>query len=112
MHALGTLFLLCAITVRCGAQDMGLSTRTVQQRSGDESGIWLDVPFFPQQQDGCGASSLAMILQYWNSVPADDPQSIFSLLYSEKLKGIPASRMKTYLEKKGFRAFAFTGTLP
>ncbi|RPJ87003.1 MAG: hypothetical protein EHM18_03330 [Acidobacteria bacterium] len=112
MRALGTLFLLCAVTVGCRAQDLVPSTGSVVQRSGDESGIWLDVPFFPQQKDGCGASSLAMILGYWNSVPAADPQSIFPLLYSEKLKGIPASRMKTYLEEKGFRAFAFTGTLP
>jgi ABC-type bacteriocin/lantibiotic exporter with double-glycine peptidase domain len=70
------------------------------------------VPFFPQQKNGCGASSLAMILQYWNSVPAVDPQSIFAQLYSDKLKGIAASRMKTYLEQKGFRAFTFSGTLP
>jgi len=85
----------------------------VQVTSGDEqTGIWLDVPFFRQRPNGCGASSLAMILQYWKPLPAVDQQSIFSQLYSEQLKGIPASQMKAYFEKKGFRAFTFGATLP
>ena len=27
--------------------------------------LWLDVPFVPQQKDGCGAASIAMVMQYW-----------------------------------------------
>ncbi len=77
-----------------------------------ENGIWLDVPFFPQQKNGCGASSLAMIIQYWRTAPAVSPQSIFTALYSDTLKGIPASRMKSYLEENGFHAYVFSGTLP
>ncbi len=52
-----------------------------------------------------------MIVQYWHSDGRVDPESIFSALYSEKLKGIPASRMKSYLEKNGFLAFSFAGSI-
>jgi len=133
MRLLGTLFLLCAVTATSRAQEIAPSTGSLEARSAGErpSGIWLDVPFFQQQKNGCGASTLAMILQYWNSVPgpprgldtapkahhstaapAVDPQAIFSELYSDKLKGIAASRMKAYLEEKGFHAFVFHGSLP
>ncbi len=27
--------------------------------------LWLDVPFVQQQKDGCGAASIAMVMQYW-----------------------------------------------
>src|ERR1043165_5812507 len=29
------------------------------------SGVWLDVPFIKQEKDGCGAASIAMVMQYW-----------------------------------------------
>ena len=28
-------------------------------------GVWLDVPFVKQEKDGCGAASIAMVMQYW-----------------------------------------------
>ena len=31
----------------------------------EDSGVWLDVPFVSQQKDGCGAASVAMVMQYW-----------------------------------------------
>jgi ABC-type bacteriocin/lantibiotic exporter with double-glycine peptidase domain len=114
MRFLGILFLLGALTLLPRAQETNPATgsRQVGSAARAASGIWLDVPFFPQQRNGCGASSLAMILQYWNSLRVVDPQSIFRELYSEELKGIPASRMKSYLEEHGFRVFTFSGTLP
>ena len=29
------------------------------------SAIWLDVPFVAQPREGCGAASIAMVMQYW-----------------------------------------------
>jgi len=26
--------------------------------------VWLDVPFVKQEKDGCGAASIAMVMQY------------------------------------------------
>jgi len=33
--------------------------------SADRPSIWLDVPFVKQEKDGCGAASIAMVMQYW-----------------------------------------------
>ncbi len=32
--------------------------------AADPAGIWLDVPFIAQEKDGCGAASIAMVMQY------------------------------------------------
>jgi ABC-type bacteriocin/lantibiotic exporter with double-glycine peptidase domain len=75
-------------------------------------GVWLDVPFFDQQENGCGASSLAMVMQYWEEAGSvSDPEHIYSVLYSRELGGIPASQLKQYLEENGFKAFVFKGEL-
>ena len=113
MRLLGTLLvLLCPLIPPSGAQENNPPPETPARSSSERArGFWLDVPYFPQQKNGCGASSLAMILEYWNHKPGPDPQSIFSALYSQELKGIPASRMKTYLEDNGFRVFTFSGSL-
>jgi len=71
--------------------------------------FWLDVPFFPQKANGCGASALAMVMRYWKDLPSGDPEVIYRLLYSEEHKGIPASRLEEYLNQNGFRSFAFRG---
>ena len=31
------------------------------------AGVWLDVPFVKQEKDGCGAASIAMVMQYWQA---------------------------------------------
>ncbi len=68
---------------------------------------WLDVPFLRQQENGCGAAVLAMVMQYWRK-PAN-PARIFDELYSPQARGIHESAMVRYLERNGFRAFAFRG---
>jgi len=81
----------------------------------EQAGIWLDVPFVKQLEDGCGSASLAMLLQYWNAHGApvaaerSDAAAIQKRLYSRKGHGIFASDMQTYLEDSGFRVFALTG---
>jgi len=75
--------------------------------------LWLDVPFVAQTKDGCGAASVAMVMQYWEHQQgqalrsAADPAEIFHALYSETAHGIYATAMARYFEVNGFRAFAF-----
>jgi ABC-type bacteriocin/lantibiotic exporter with double-glycine peptidase domain len=73
--------------------------------------VWLDVPFFAQEKDGCGSAAIAMVLEYWarNGGPAApaDPAAIQRLLYSPRDRGIRAADMERYFRGLGFRTFAF-----
>jgi len=33
--------------------------------AGEQTAVWLDVPFVKQEKNGCGAASIAMVMQYW-----------------------------------------------
>jgi ABC-type bacteriocin/lantibiotic exporter with double-glycine peptidase domain len=78
-------------------------------------GVWLDVPFIRQEKDGCGAASIAMVMQYWRtqqSKPIDssaDATEIQRALYSSKDHGIHASDLEHYFLQNGFQTFAFAG---
>ncbi len=79
-------------------------------------GVWLDVPFVKQEKDGCGAASIAMVMQYWQrqqgggSASQDsDAIQIQHVLYSAKARGIYASDMERYFREKGFRTFTIRG---
>ena len=77
--------------------------------------IWLDVPFVKQERNGCGAASIAMVMQYWQEQGASaaeknvDPAQIQRALYSRQAHGIYASDLQHYFEEQGFRTFAFRG---
>ncbi len=77
--------------------------------------LWLDVPFVQQQKDGCGAASIAMVMQYWEQHqgqpvrPEAEPALILRALYSGPAHGIYASAMVRYFQQNGYRAFAFSG---
>lgn len=79
------------------------------------AGLWLDVPFVKQVENGCGAAALSMTMQYWSRQGAPvDPASanadhIRNELYSAELHGILASAMGHYLEEHGFQAMVFRG---
>lgn len=79
------------------------------------AGVWLDVPFVKQEKEGCGAASIAMIMQYWQQKqgrPAEaaaDAAHIQRVLYSREGHGIYASDVEAYFKQQGFRTFAFTG---
>jgi predicted double-glycine peptidase len=83
--------------------------------SQEQSGVWLDVPFVKQSEDGCGSAAIAMVLQYWNAhgVPTTaaryDADVIQTKLYSRKAHGIFASDVERYLRDSGFRTFSFQG---
>src|SRR5882672_8159323 len=83
--------------------------------AADLPGVWLDVPFVKQEKDGCGAASIAMVMQYWQAQQgqpandASDASQIQRTLYSAKAHGIYASDMERYLQEKGFRTFTIRG---
>jgi len=83
--------------------------------AADLPGVWLDVPFVKQEKDGCGAASIAMVMQYWQAQqgqPANetsDPIQIQRTLYSAKAHGIYATDMERYFQEKGFRTFTIRG---
>jgi ABC-type bacteriocin/lantibiotic exporter with double-glycine peptidase domain len=69
----------------------------------------LVVPFVPQQKDGCGAASLAMVLRYWE-VPADD-RAIANELGEPELRGIRGSRLAAFAAAQGMVAIPYAGDL-
>lgn len=77
--------------------------------------LWIDVPYVKQSPEGCGAASLAMVMQYWEAkqsrTPSDasDAARIFDVLHAPKSHGIYASAMEQYLTEHGFQSFAFAG---
>src|SRR5579872_461593 len=85
----------------------------IQLFASTGSGIWLDVPFLKQGKNGCGAASIAMILQYWQrqrgQIENADAEHIQQMLYSSKAHGIYASDLQRYLDREGFRTFTLHG---
>ena len=83
--------------------------------AAESSGLWLDVPFVKQEKNGCGAASIAMVMQYWTlqqgrpEAPGADAIQIQRALYSNHANGIYASDLEAYLRQQGFRTFAFHG---
>ena len=77
--------------------------------------LWLDVPFIKQEKNGCGAASIAMVMQYWSRQQAHptgaaaEAGEIQRALYSEQAHGILASAVEDYFRKNGYEAFAFAG---
>jgi ABC-type bacteriocin/lantibiotic exporter with double-glycine peptidase domain len=85
------------------------------QSSTDSAGVWLDVPFIRQTEEGCGSASIAMLLQYWSAhgvaiaAGRDDSAAIQKQLYTRKAHGIFASDLERYVKESGFRTFALRG---
>jgi ABC-type bacteriocin/lantibiotic exporter with double-glycine peptidase domain len=78
--------------------------------------LWLDVPFVKQEKNGCGAASIAMVMQYWlreQGRPTDGSAAnaieIQRALYDPGANGIYASAMERYFRQHGFRTFSFRG---
>jgi predicted double-glycine peptidase len=92
-----------------------VAARPGQTAQANSSGVWLEVPYVKQTEDGCGSASIAMLLQYWSAhgaaVGGDrvDAAAIQKQLYSRKAHGIFASDMERYFRESGFREFAIRG---
>ncbi len=86
-----------------------------QTAPAKSSGVWLEVPYVKQTEEGCGSAAIAMLLQYWSAHGAPgaadhaDAEAIQKQLYSRKVHGIFASDMRRYLRESGFREFAMRG---
>src|SRR5438309_8779941 len=91
---------------------LGPSARTGPQ---ERAGVWLDVPYVRQAEDGCGSAAISMVLQYWSAHGAAidaqraDAAAIQRQLYSRKVRGIQASDMVGYLRQSRFRVFPLNG---
>ena len=78
--------------------------------------VWIDVPFVKQEKNGCGAASIAMVMQFWERqqgrslTPESDSAEIQRALYSPDAHGVYATEMERYLRLRGFRTFVFEGT--
>ena len=76
----------------------------------------LDVPLVRQKKEGCGAASLAMVLDYWRAahpelaLPPADPDALYHALYSAEHKGIPAAALIRHLDQIGFHALPLNAT--
>lgn len=83
--------------------------------SQGQNGVWLDVPFVKQSEEGCGSAAVSMLLQYWNAHGAStevtrfSAESIQEKLYSRKAHGIFASDLEKYIRESGFKTFTFEG---
>src|SRR5260370_31315995 len=82
--------------------------------AADPPSLWLDVPFVKQEKDGCGAASIAMVMQYWQqhggpANPMAEAARIQHALYSEAAHGIYASDMEKYFQQNGYVTFTFSG---
>jgi len=81
--------------------------------AAQQPAVWLDVPFVRQEKYGCGAASIAMVIQYWQrqqgKLASADPGQIQRALYSRQAHGIYASDVERYFQQHGFRTFAFAG---
>jgi len=89
--------------------------RATQSAPQEKAGIWLDVPYVKQSEDGCGSAAISMLLEYWIAHGAGvdsqraDAAAIQKRLYSRKVRGIRASDMQSYLRESGFRVFPLNG---
>ena len=83
--------------------------------AADRPSIWLDVPFVKQEKDGCGAASIAMVMQYWQLQQGQlrrsttEAAQIQRDLHSDAAHGIYASDMVRYFQQNGYDTFAFAG---
>jgi predicted double-glycine peptidase len=86
-----------------------------QAAPAKSSGVWLEVPYVKQTEDGCGSAAISMLLQYWSAhgtavaSSRADAAAIQKQLYSRKARGIFASDMQRYFRDSGFREFAVRG---
>lgn len=84
-------------------------------QASPSGGVWLDVPFVRQERDGCGAASIAMVMQYWlkqQGRPVSDSADMTEIrraLHAPGVHGVYASAMERYFQQHEFRAFSFSG---
>lgn len=71
----------------------------------------LAVPFIRQNENGCGAASVAMVLHYWKPQPGAAPAhaDVYRALYQPGRNGIALADMKRYAAEAGFVSVTLRG---
>jgi len=83
--------------------------------AAEPGGVWLDIPFVKQEKNGCGAASIAMVMQYWQQQLGEpvssfaDSVQILHALRADTTREIYASEMERYFQQNGYRTFEFSG---
>jgi ABC-type bacteriocin/lantibiotic exporter with double-glycine peptidase domain len=101
--------------IACGVLFLLFLGSSIHPSPQETAGVWLDVPYVKQSEDGCGSAAVSMLLEYWNAHGAlvgsqrADATAIQKQLYSRKARGIHASDMESYLKESGFRVFPLNG---
>lgn len=80
--------------------------------------LWIDVPFVRQPKDGCGAASIAMVMQYWETQQKAAPEGhsdvdvggIERELHPRHQRGVGAEQMEMYLRRHGFDVYPLNGS--
>ena len=78
--------------------------------------IWVNVPFVAQPRNGCGAASVAMVMQYWAAqqrlplTAAARVENIQKQIFSRKRHGATPAAMESYLSQHGFLVFGVHGS--
>lgn len=99
-----------------GARFAALLLLTVTAWAQLPSAVWIDVPFVHQPREGCGAASIAMVMNYWAAQPGagtsagGNVAAIQDALYSQREHGIAAEQVAKYLREHGFQVFALNAT--
>src|ERR1700730_3176383 len=81
----------------------------------ESSGVWLEVPFVKQTEDGCGSAAISMVLQYWGAhgAPIDRQRAVSAViqrqLYSRKARELFASGHENCLKESVLRVFLLHG---
>lgn len=78
--------------------------------------LWINVPFVAQPRNGCGAASVAMVMQYWSiqqhhTITAEERvHAIQKQVYTPRLHGATPAALEAYLRNHGYLAFAIQGS--
>jgi len=79
------------------------------EHSCQNKSYFIDVPFIKQENNYCGAASLAMVFKYWGKNISQ--YSIADKIYEKSKKGVSSKNLKSFSEENGFLAFIYKGDL-
>ena len=77
--------------------------------SCQKNSCYIDVPIVEQENNLCGAASLAMVFKYWGKNISQ--YSVSDKIFDPFHKGILSNDLKSFSEKMGFLAFIYQGEI-
>ncbi len=97
-----SLLLVIFVTFSCATQELSSQARIIK------------VPFYKQEENQCGPSALATVMNYWclmvdkGCVSMDD---ISKEIFSPHAKGVLGIDLEIYATKNGFKTEQFSGNV-